>query len=196
MRAPFNATMIVPLPDPPADASYDHAWRGGPSVRMAERRRRSAVIKPATRNDAQDIADLAVDSGLFAADDAGIVTTMMADYFGSKSNQSYLCVLDEDDEPLAVAYYEAAPATDRTWYLTMIAVRHSRQGQGRGGRLMQHVEDDLRARGQRLLLVATSGLATFRRARAFYERCGFEQESRVRDYYEPEDDLILFRKAL
>lgn len=31
-------------------------------------------------------------------------------------------------------------------------------------------EDDLHARGQRLVLVQTSGLPTFQRARAFYER--------------------------
>ena len=154
------------------------------------------MIRLATRNDEQGVADLAVDSGLFAAGDAGIVTTMMADYFGSKSDQNHLCVIDEHDGPLAVASYEAAPATDRTWYLTMIAVRLSRQGQGRGATLMRHVEDDLRARGQRLMLVQTSGLPTFSRARAFYVRCGYEQEARVRDYYEPDEDMILFRKAL
>ena len=154
------------------------------------------MIRPATRKDAQDVADLAVDSRLFTADDAGIVTTMMADYFGSNSDQNHLCVIDEDDELLAVAYYQAAPATDRTWYLTMIAVRPSRQGQGHGATLLRHVEDDLRARGQRMLLVQTSGLPTFRRARAFYERCGYEQEARARDYYESGDDMILFRKAL
>ena len=45
-------------------------------------------------------------------------------------------------------------------------------------------------------LAVDSGLPTFGRARASYERCGYEQEARVRDYYEPGDDVILFRKAL
>jgi ribosomal protein S18 acetylase RimI-like enzyme len=154
------------------------------------------VIRPATHDDAQAVVDVAVDSGLFPADDAGIVTTMMADYFANKSDEGHLCIIDEDDEPLAVAYYQAAPAADRTWYLTMIAVRLSSQGQGRGAALLRHVENDLRARGQRLLLVETSGLPTFRRTRAFYEGCGYEEEARVRDYYETGDDMILLRKAL
>ncbi len=42
----------------------------------------------------------------------------------------------------------------------------------------------------------TSGLPTFQRTRAFYRRSGYEQEARIRDYYEPGDDMILFRKDL
>ena len=42
------------------------------------------MIRPATRDDTQAVADVAVDSGLFPADDAGTVTTMMADYFATK----------------------------------------------------------------------------------------------------------------
>lgn len=154
------------------------------------------MIRPVTRADATGVVDLAVSSGLFPRDDAGIVAQLMADYFDSSSDDGHVCVVVEDPEPLAVAYYEAAPATDRTWYLTMIAVRGDRQGQGRGGALMRHVEDDLRTRGQRLLLVETSGLPTFARTRAFYATCGYEQEARVRDYYEPGEDMILFRKDL
>jgi len=45
-------------------------------------------------------------------------------------------------------------------------------GQGTGGQLMRRVEDDLRARGQRLLLVLTSGLESFARTRAFYDKHG------------------------
>lgn len=80
--------------------------------------------------------------------------------------------------------------------MAAIAARLSRQRQGRGSTLLRQVEDDLRARGLRLLLVETSGLATFRRTRAFYQGCGYEEEARVRDYYEPGDDMILLRKAL
>ena len=154
------------------------------------------MIRPATREDSRSVADIAVESGLFSPHDVGIVTAMMTDYFTARSDQGHVCLIDEDDEPLAVAYVEPAPATDRTWYLTMIAVRLRRQGEGRGAALVQHVEDHLRVRDQRLLLVQTSGLAAFERTRAFYDRCGYEREARVRDYFEPGDDMVLFRKAL
>ena len=155
------------------------------------------MIRPVTPDDAATVVDIAVDSGLFPAEAAHVVEKMMNDYFATRREEGHACVVDDGDgEPLAVAYYEPAVAADRTWYLTMIAVRAAGQGTGRGGALMQHVEDDLRARRQRLLLVETSGTVGFERTRNFYKRCAYHEEARVRDYYEPGDDMVLFRKDL
>mgnify|MGYP000201891817 CR=1 FL=1 len=78
----------------------------------------------------------------------------------------------------------------------MIGVRRDYQGQGRGAALLQHIENELQAKGQRILLVETSGLPDFALTRKFYTKCGYEEEARVRDYYAAGDDMVLFRKAL
>ena len=78
----------------------------------------------------------------------------------------------------------------------MIAVAPERQGQGRGTALLRRVEHELRGTGQRLLLVETSGLPAYARTRAFYLGCGYEQEARVRDFYAPGDDMVVFRTLL
>lgn len=157
-------------------------------------------MRSITPDDAPTVVELAISSGLFSTEDAGIVQTMLADYFGGARDQGHVCVVTdvgtEGDRPAGVAYYQPAVETDRTWYLTMIAVRGGHQGHGLGSALLRAVEDDLRARAQRLLLVQTSGAPGFARTRAFYQRCGYQQEARVRDYYETGDDLVLFRKLL
>lgn len=61
---------------------------------------------------------------------------------------------------------------------------------------MRHVEDDLRDRQQRLLLVETSGVPDFSLIREFYEKAGYHAEARVRDYYQAGDDMVLYRKDL
>lgn len=154
------------------------------------------LIGQITQDDSAAVIDVAVASGLFPADEAGIVDKMMADYFGGNRDDGHVCVIDKEDEPLGVAYYEPAKATDRTWYLTMIAVKGDRQGRGRGATLMRHVENALREDGQRLLLVETSALPNFVLTRKFYAKLGYEEEARVRDYFEAGDDMVLFRKAL
>jgi ribosomal protein S18 acetylase RimI-like enzyme len=78
----------------------------------------------------------------------------------------------------------------------MIAVAPAEQRTGRGAALLAHIEEALAAAGQRLLLVETSSSAEYERARAFYKRCGFGQEARIRDYFAAGEDMILFRKAL
>ncbi|MGD1933410.1 MAG: hypothetical protein ACFB0Z_02700 [Candidatus Phaeomarinobacter sp.] len=61
---------------------------------------------------------------------------------------------------------------------------------------MRHVEDVLRARGERVLLIETSGLGSFERTRAFYRKQGYDEEARIREFFGAGDDKIIFRKAL
>ncbi len=156
------------------------------------------MIRLISPQDAPDVVRLAVDSELFSPSDEPIVETMLAEYFGGKNATGHVCVIatEEDHGPVAAAYYEPAKATDGTWYLTMIAVRLNRQRRGCGAMVLQHVEDDLRANQQRVLLVETSGLPEFARARGFYRNSGYDETARVRDYYAPGDDMVLFYKAL
>lgn len=154
------------------------------------------MIRSITQEDSSIVIELAVTSGLFPADETEVLHKMMADYFGGNVDNGHNCVIDEEDEPLGVAYYAPALAADRTWYLTMIAVRRDSQGMGRGRALMQYVENILTESGQRVLLVETSGLPIFERTRQFYVKCGYEQEARIRDFYAHGDDMIVFRKVL
>lgn len=155
------------------------------------------MIRTITPDDADAVAALTVSSELFTAEEAEMVTQMLADYFAGNNAEGHICLVDEEhDQLLAVAYYEPLPATERTWELTMLGVRADHHRTGRGTVLLRHVEDELRGREQRLLLIETSALPAYARARAFYARCGYDEEARVRDYFETGDDMVLFRKAL
>lgn len=155
------------------------------------------MIRSVTRSDTAAVVALVVASELFPAEETGVVETMLEEYFAGREGEGHTCVVDEvDGDLVAVAYYQPVTATDRTWELVMIGVRQDLHRQGRGAPLLQHVEDDLRTRGQRLLLVETSALPAFARARAFYLGRDYDEEARVRDYFEAGDDMVLFRKAL
>lgn len=154
------------------------------------------MIRPTTPDDAAALIALAVAAGMFSANETEVLDKMFADYFDGNIDDGHVCVTDEEREPIGVAYYAPAPATDRTWYLTMIGVRPDYQGRGRGSALLWHVENALRASDQRVLLVETSGLPSYTRTRAFYAKCGYEEEARIRDYYAAGEDMVMFRKAL
>lgn len=142
---------------------------------------------------------LAEASGLFQPNQLEEVSGMLTDYFGdNNSNSDHFWITDEDDNdgPVGVAYCASEPMTDGTWNLQLIAVRPDRQGQGHGATLLHYVEETLTARGGRVLLVETSGMESFERTRAFYRKCGYEKEARIRDFYKAGDDKIVYRKAL
>lgn len=154
------------------------------------------MIRPAKPADSHTVTALAVAAGMFPADDTRVTEQMMADYFARNRELGHGCLIDEEDEPLGVVYYAPVTATDGTWNLLMIAIHPHVQGRGRGAVLMRHVEDTLRASGQRVLLVETSGSPSFARTRAFYAKCGYDEEARIREYYAAGEDMVLFRKAL
>ena len=70
------------------------------------------------------------------------------------------------------------------------------QKQGRGKALLLHVEQMLAERGERILLVETSGTEDFEYVREFYRKSGYEEEARIREFYAAGVDKIVFRKAL
>ena len=83
-----------------------------------------------------------------------------------------------------------------TWNLLALAVAPPRQGQGLGRALVRAVEERILAQGGRLLLVETSGTAGFAGTRAFYRRLGFDREARIRAFYGPGDDKVIYTRAL
>lgn len=95
-----------------------------------------------------------------------------------------------------VAYYAPERMAAGTWNLYLLAVAPAAQGTGRGAALVGHVEGDLRAAGARVLLIETSGVDGFRSQRRFYRSLGYTEEARIRDFYAPGDDKVIFWKSL
>ena len=62
--------------------------------------------------------------------------------------------------------------------------------------MLHHVEQTLTERGERVLLVETSGTDALERTRTFYLKNGYDEEARIREYYRAGDDKVIYRKAL
>jgi [ribosomal protein S18]-alanine N-acetyltransferase len=78
-------------------------------------------------------------------------------------------------------------------YIVSIAVDEAFRSQGVGATLLAHVEAAYRARSAHLFLCVSSFND---RARAFYDRHGFEEVGRFRDFIIPGADEVLLHKRL
>lgn len=154
------------------------------------------MIRSMTADDADGIVRLVVAAGMFSFEEADLVRDLL-DEVGAGSRESHVCLVDtQDEQVVGVAYYQPKEAADRVWDLTMIAIAPELQGGGRGRALLGRVERNLRDRGQRLLVVDTSGTTQYDRTREFYVRCGYSAVARVPDYWSDGDDLVMFIKRL
>lgn len=101
-----------------------------------------------------------------------------------------------DAELAGYACYGPTPATDRTFDLYWIAMHPEHQGSGGGSRLLGEVERTLRDRGARLLVVETSSRGDYTPTRRFYEARGYTEAARLREFYAPADDRVIYTKRL
>jgi ribosomal protein S18 acetylase RimI-like enzyme len=153
------------------------------------------MMRPTTPDDMAPLLALLEAIG-FEPNEIEEIGEMLADYFSDNGNCDRFWIADDDSELVGIAYCEPERMTDGTWNLQLIAIRPDRQGQGRGTALLSHVEKTLIERDARVLLVETSGLPSFDRTRAFYRKCGYDEEARIRDFYKAGDDKIVYRKAI
>jgi ribosomal protein S18 acetylase RimI-like enzyme len=153
------------------------------------------MIRPTKPEDAAALITVASTIG-FQPNEIATLNKMLTDYFSDSTDSDRFWITDDDDKdgPVGVAYCEPERMTEQTWNLQLIAIRPDFQGQGRGGKLLRYVEETLKARGGRMLLVET--LASFERTRNFYIKCGYEEEACIRDFYAAGADKIVFRKLL
>ena len=154
------------------------------------------MIRPATPDDKKALMAIADAIGLFSPQELEELGGMLAEYFDGNLGSDHFWITYDDSEPVGVAYYAPEQYADGTWNLYFIAVHPDRQGKGLGGKLLHYVEQMLAERGDRILLVETSGLPNFERTRTFYRKNGYDEEARIREFYKAGDDKIIFRKVL
>ena len=154
------------------------------------------MIRPATPDDKKALMAIANAIGLFSPQELEELGGMLAEYFDGNLGSEHFWLTYDDGAPVGVAYYAPEQYADGMWNLYFIAVHPDRQGEGLGRKLLRYVEQTLAKRGERLLLVETSGLPNFKQTRAFYLKNGYDEEARIREFYKAGDDKIIFRKVL
>ena len=100
------------------------------------------------------------------------------------------------DRLIGYACYGQTPGTDGTYDLYWIAVDPTAQGAGRGSGLLQEIEERLRTRAARMLVVETSSRPEYAHTRGFYDARGYREAARLADFYGPADDRVIYVKSL
>jgi GNAT superfamily N-acetyltransferase len=110
------------------------------------------------------------------------------------SDYAFLGAFTAEDDLVGYACFGPTPDTDRTFDLYWIAVDPGAQGAGSGTALLGAVERRLEGQNARMLIVETSSRSEYAPTRRFYEKRGYAEAARVREFYAPDDDRIIFTK--
>jgi len=141
---------------------------------------------------------LATDTGMFKKLEVKVLGELLRDWHTSLAKEGHICctLKESDGTPVGFVYHAPAVMTKGTWHLYWLVVDKNAQGRGLGKRMVRYAEADARKRGGHHLLAETSGTARYASTRTFYDKVGYSVEARVRDFYAPGDDQVIYRKDL
>jgi len=154
------------------------------------------------------VEDILQTTAVFSSDEVNVALELFDETYGAAAasagalssdsaagnDYTFVGAFTPDDELAGYACYGPTPGTDRTFDLYWIAVDPRRHGTGSGTAILTEVERSLEAQRARVLIVETSSRSDYAPTRRFYERRGYEVAARLRDFYAPGDDRVIFSK--
>ena len=159
-------------------------------------------IRSVTAADRGRIAEILMAVARFTDDEIRWAMDLVDKSVDDPENGEYVVsVLDEPDSGphrMLQGYvcYGPTPRTVGVFDLYWIAVDPRRQGQGFGQLLLRFVENEVRRQNGRMLLIETSSKESYAPTIRFYQRSGYDEISRIKDFYRIEDDKVVFCKKL
>lgn len=121
---------------------------------------------------------------------------MISDFFDNPESEEIWFTASENSIPVAIGYCAPEKLTEGTFNLYAIGVRKDMQGKGVGKVMMNYLEEQLKLKGHRILIVETSGTDEFALTRKFYENLEYEKEAVIRDFWQEGDDKVVYRKKI
>ena len=157
-------------------------------------------IRPAAPADRGRIQQILVATARFTAQEIGWAMELVDLAFAWRPEYETHVLVQTDAQPdgtvQGYVLFGPTPRAEGVWDLYWIAVDPKQQGQGLGQVLLRFVENEVRRRSGRMLLIETSSKRSYAPTVRFYQRAGYREISRIKDFYRIEDDKVVFSKNL
>ena len=154
------------------------------------------MVRPMKRDDRQRVLDIVQATGMFTLEEVSVARELVDVYLDQPRQRDYFLVVAEDGKDGVVGYmsYGPTPLTDGTYDLYWMAVAPPAQGRGFGRELVDWLEKTVAEAGGRLILIETSSQPKYEKTRRFYHDLGYQEASRIPDFYKAGDGRITYVK--
>ena len=151
-------------------------------------------IDPVTQADRDRIREILVATARFTGVEIGWAMDLVD--LAIAGDERYEAWAAKEESTAGYVLFGPVPKAEDVYDLYWIAVDPKQQGQGVGQLLLRFVENELRRRNARMLLIETRSRAGWEPTHRFYRSAGYDEISRIKDFYRIEDDKVVFCKRL
>lgn len=156
------------------------------------------TIRKFEPSDIDPITELVEATGVFRNDEIDVAVELMEIAAAQPNQKDYILFSGIDAHDTVVGYYCVGPTpmTQSTFDLYWIAVHPDYYGKQFGTQLLQHCEAFVKSMDGSLVVAETSSLPKYQPTRNFYLRNQYTESARIKNYYMPGDDLMIYTKYL
>ncbi|MEJ2536422.1 MAG: GNAT family N-acetyltransferase [Calditrichia bacterium] len=155
-------------------------------------------IRKMIPQDRGKIYEILQQTHMFTMGEISVAMELIDTYlFNKEQNDYHIYIATENKDDLAgYVCFGPTPAAEGTFDLYWIAVAPALQNKGFGKILLQYVESEIYRKGGRLIIIETSSQTKYNPTQQFYLNNQYHLEARIKDFYRPGDDKLIFTKNL
>ena len=150
--------------------------------------------------DREHIKTLVIETQFFSLEEINVAIELVDDKLTKNEKSDYHFLMVEDSEKPntleGFCCYGHIPGTLSSYRLYWIAVDKNSQNQKVGKKILVQLEERIIQLGGTRLYAETSGRELYRPTHEFYLRTQFILEARLKDFFAPGDDELIFSKVL
>lgn len=153
-------------------------------------------IRELEHRDVEPLRKILQATNVFRDEEIEVAVELMEATLGKTEDYIQKTIVDDLDNVQGYYCVGPTPMTRSTFDLYWIAVNPDLHGKGIGFQLLNDCERTVSSMKGTMIVVETSSLPKYEGTRKFYLRNTYAETARIRDYYAPGDDLVIYTKHL
>lgn len=158
------------------------------------------MLRPPRIEESKELVELADNTGVFLSGEADeLLGGILEKYHdGSLGENHEIYVIDNSTDKKADGWTYLTPSdyAEGVWDVWWIGINNSKQRTGLGSKFLGAIEEVIRERNGRVIIIETSSTPQLEKARTFYPKQGYKECGCIPDFYGSGDDKIIFAKTL
>ncbi|MBN2364672.1 MAG: N-acetyltransferase [Calditrichaeota bacterium] len=142
------------------------------------------------------IYEILQQTDMFTLPEIKVAMELIDIYLFNKDQNDYIIDVGvtEQNEIAGYICYGPTPATEGTYDIYWIAVAPNLQKKGIGKQMLDFAEEQIIRLNGRIIVIETSSQSKYSPTQQFYLKNNYQLEARIRDFYRPSDDRLIFTK--
>jgi GNAT superfamily N-acetyltransferase len=157
-----------------------------------------SLIRPIGAADREAVRSMIEGTGVFKPYEVDVAMELVDVALTRPEQDDYhpFVLVEDDGTVAAYACFGKNPMTKSTFDLYWLATRADRMGKGYGRKIVAFVENEVKRRGGKLLVIETSSKESYGATQEFYLKIGCTLAATLPGYYDEGDDKLIYLKTI